>query len=122
MGVRSDMAFRLSIDICSSPSPASRAIAMRCSTVLVEAPIAMSTVSAFLKAAGVIISEGFMSRLKSSIIAAPVRFASASLAEYTIGMVPLPGSAMPKASVRQFRLFAVNMPEHDPHVGQALHS
>ena len=33
--------------------------------------------------------------------------------------VPLPGSASPSASLRQFMLLAVNMPEHDPQVGQA---
>ena len=39
-----------------------------------------------------------------------------------MGMVPLPGRAMPSASVRQLRLFAVNMPEQEPQVGQAEHS
>ena len=39
-----------------------------------------------------------------------------------MGMVPLPGSAIPSASVRQLRLFAVNMPEQEPQVGQAVHS
>ena len=34
-------------------------------------------------------------------------------------VVPLPGSARPSASVRQFIEFAVNMPEHEPQVGQA---
>jgi hypothetical protein len=34
--------------------------------------------------------------------------------------VPLPGSARPSASVRQFIELAVNMPEHDPQVGQAI--
>src|SRR3984885_12234332 len=34
-------------------------------------------------------------------------------------IVPLPGSARPRASVRQFIELAVNMPEHDPQVGQA---
>src|SRR3954467_12982010 len=37
-------------------------------------------------------------------------------------MVPLPGKARPSASVRQFIEFAVNMPEHDPQVGQAERS
>src|SRR5690606_23642386 len=36
--------------------------------------------------------------------------------------VPLPGSASPIASVRQFIELAVNMPEQDPQVGQALSS
>lgn len=35
---------------------------------------------------------------------------------------PLPGSDRPSASVRQFIEFAVNMPEHDPHVGHAFSS
>jgi hypothetical protein len=37
-------------------------------------------------------------------------------------MVPLPGRAIPSASQRQFIELAVNMPEHEPHVGQALRS
>ena len=35
---------------------------------------------------------------------------------------PLPGSASPSASVRQFIELAVNMPEHEPHVGHAERS
>ena len=35
-------------------------------------------------------------------------------------MVPLPGSAMPSASQRQFIELAVNIPEHEPQVGQAV--
>ena len=100
-------------------SPASFAIARRCSTELVEAPIAMSTVSAFLNAAAVIISEGRTPFPSSFITASPVSFASARRCEYTAGMVPFPGSAMPSASHRQFIEFAVNMPEHEPQVGQA---
>ncbi len=37
-------------------------------------------------------------------------------------VVPLPGSARPSASVRQFIELAVNMPEHEPQVGHALAS
>src|SRR5690606_26209975 len=37
-------------------------------------------------------------------------------------MVPLPGRARPSASVRQFMELAVNMPEQEPQVGQALRS
>jgi len=36
--------------------------------------------------------------------------------------VPLPGSAIPSASHRQFIELAVNMPEHEPHVGQPYSS
>jgi hypothetical protein len=35
---------------------------------------------------------------------------------------PLPGSDRPSASVRQFIELAVNMPEHEPQVGQAERS
>ena len=34
-------------------------------------------------------------------------------------MVPFPGSESPNASVRQFIELAVNIPEHEPHVGHA---
>jgi hypothetical protein len=37
-------------------------------------------------------------------------------------VVPLPGSASPIASVRQFIELAVNIPEQEPHVGQAASS
>src|SRR3954464_10277009 len=36
--------------------------------------------------------------------------------------VPWPGSARPRASVRQFMELAVNMPEHEPQVGHAERS
>ena len=36
------------------------------------------------------------------------------------GIVPLPGSAMPSTSVKQFILLAVNKPEQEPQPGQAL--
>ncbi len=34
--------------------------------------------------------------------------------------VPFPGSARPRASVRQFMELAVNIPEHEPQVGHAI--
>src|SRR5690625_5949481 len=37
-------------------------------------------------------------------------------------IVPLPGSATPNISIKQFIEFAVNIPEQEPHVGQALFS
>src|SRR4051794_40526035 len=36
--------------------------------------------------------------------------------------VPVPGSARPRASVRQFIELAVNIPEHEPQVGHAERS
>ena len=67
-------------------------------------------------------SRGRIFFSSSFITASPVRFARAMRAESTAGMVPFPGSAMPSASSRQFMEFAVNIPEHEPHEGQAAHS
>ena len=45
-----------------------------------------------------------------------------SLFLWVATMVPLPGSASPRASLRQFMELAVNSPEHDPHDGHAANS
>ena len=52
----------------------------------------------------------------------PARLARRMRAEYGAGMVPLPRSAMPIASVRQFIELAVYIPEHDPQLGHAFYS
>ena len=52
----------------------------------------------------------------------PACLASLILSEYTAGIVPLPLSPIPRASVRQFILLAVYMPEHEPHVGHVFSS
>ena len=103
-------------------SPASVAIAARCSTVLVEQPIVASRARAFSTALWVTMSRGFRSSASARITAIPLSLASRSRSEYGAGTVPLPGSARPSTSVRQFMLLAVNRPEQDPHVGQAAHS
>ena len=41
---------------------------------------------------------------------------------WVASVVPLPGSASPIASVRQFIELAVNIPEQEPQVGQAASS
>ena len=97
-------------------------MAGRWSILLVEQPSAMSTASALRKAASVKMSRGRMFLCSISITAMPACFASSIRAEYTAGMVPLPLSPMPRASVRQFMELAVYMPEQDPQVGQVLHS
>ena len=106
----------------SMGTSASRAMASRCSTEFVLQPSAMSTVSAFSKACAVMMSLGLMSIASSSITFMPAFFAKRMRAAYTAGMVPLPGSAMPSASERQFMLLAVNMPEQEPQPGQASSS
>ena len=89
---------------------------------LVEQPSAISTVSALIIASRVMMSRGLMSLLNISMTAIPACFASFILSEYTAGMVPLPRSPIPSASVRQFIEFAVYIPEQEPQVGQALFS
>jgi hypothetical protein len=102
-------------------TPASWAMAGRWSMVLVEQPRAMSMVSALWKAAFRSLCRGAeMLRSESSMICMPVFLASRSRAERVAGMVPLPRSAMPMASVRQFMELAVYMPEQEPQVGQAF--
>ena len=106
----------------SKSIPISCAIAGMCSILFVEHPSAMSTVNAFKIASFVIISLGRIFFLTSSITCIPACFASCSLAEYTAGMVPFPFSPIPRASVRQFILFAVYIPEQEPQVGHAFSS
>ena len=59
---------------------------------------------------------------QSSIICMPACFASWIRAEYTAGIVPLPFKPMPSASVRQFMVLAVYIPEQEPQVGHTLSS
>ena len=52
----------------------------------------------------------------------PACLARRRRADVTAGIVPLPGRPRPIASVRQFIELAVNIPEQEPQVGQALSS
>ena len=89
---------------------------------LVEHPRAMSTARAFRNASFVMIWRGNTLFLTSSMIFMPLSLARRRRAECTAGIVPLPGSAIPSTSERQFIELAVNMPEHEPQDGQALFS
>ena len=57
---------------------------------------------------------------RRSVLAAPRN--SCLRSAWVASTLPLPGSAKPSASVRQFIEFAVNIPEQDPQVGQAARS
>ena len=102
----------------SSESPASWAMAGRWRMVLVEQPMAMSSVRALLTALSVITSRGRRPRSTSSIIFMPVCLARRTRSAMTAGMVPFPGRAMPRASVMQFMELAVNSPAQLPQPGQ----
>ena len=102
--------------------PAAWEIAVRCSMVLVEPPKAMSSAMPFLMECSLMISSAVMFFSTSSITFMPACLAKRMRSEYTAGMVPLPGRAMPKPSERQQMELAVNMPEQLPHVGHAVFS
>lgn len=106
----------------SSSIPHSCAIAGRWSIELVEHPSAMSTASAFSKASRVMRSRGRTFSRTRSITRMPESFAKRRRADITAGIVPFPGSAIPRTSVKQFIEFAVNIPEQDPQDGQHLSS
>ena len=78
---------------------------------------------AFSKAFIVKISRGQMFFSISSMMTAPARLARINLSPvYAAGIVPLPGRAMPNASLRQFIVLAVNNPAHEPQLGHACAS
>ena len=101
---------------------ASNAAARVCRTVLVLPPMAISSANAFRIVFWFTISRGFKSFFTRSIIAFPVLRTRSNRAGSTAKMVPLPGSASPSASIRQFIEFAVNIPEQEPQVGQPFFS
>ena len=104
-------------------------MASRCSTVFVEPPMAMSRAMAFMNAGLVAMERGSTEaspcpyhRSAICTIRAAAASKRPSLLSCVATTVPLPGRAMPSASVRQFMELAVNMPEQLPHVGQAAAS
>ncbi len=119
----------LSMSAMVKGTPASRAQARRCSTVLVEPPMAMSRAMAFSKAANEAIERGSTEaspnsyqRFARPTTSRPALTKSFSRSAWVASSEPLPGSARPSASVRQFIELAVNMPEQEPQVGQAERS
>ena len=98
--------------------------------MLVEPPIAMSSAIAFSKAARVAMLRGRTVVVVLLVVplgdlddrrGRPFSY-SALRAVWVASTEPLPGSARPIASVRQFIELAVNMPEQEPQVGQAFSS
>ena len=117
---------RRSISAMSYSTPASRAMARMCSTVLVLPPMAMSRIMALSIEPAVTISRGkrpwpsprrsnwrTISRIRSAAWRkSRLRWAAVAKS------VPFRGKAIPRASQRQFMLLAVNIPEQEPQVGQ----
>ena len=61
-------------------------------------------------------------RRHSSTATRPASRNSSLRSAWVATTVPLPGSPRPSASTRQFMELAVNMPEHEPQVGQLSRS
>ena len=106
----------------SSSTPASLAMASRCSTALVEPPSAEVTAIAFSNASLVMIIRGVMPRRIMFTTASPARRASSSRRLSIAGGEAVPGSDMPIASAIELIVLAVNMPPQAPSPGQALRS
>ena len=95
-------------------------MASRWSTLLEEQPRAISQARALRRDFSLMISRALMSFSTRFMIAIPACFARRIRPLSTAGIVPFPGSAMPTASERQFMLFAVYIPEHDPQPGHTF--
>jgi len=88
-------------------TPASRAIARRCSTPFVDPPIATSVVIAFSNALRVRMSRGRRPSRSRRIAASPVRRPTSARLGSTDGTDELPGSDIPSASTHDAIVFAV---------------
>ena len=66
--------------------------------------------------------RGVTSSATAFIMYLPASLARRILSALVASAVPLPGSAMPSDSSRQFMEFAVYMPQHEPQPGQHLFS
>ena len=83
------------------------AMAERCTTPLVEPPIACSMTMALRNASLVMISDGFGPPLVISAARLPVASAMRMRSAWTAGIVAAPGSVMPIASIMQAMVLAV---------------
>ncbi|MNG00152.1 hypothetical protein D3C84_830780 [compost metagenome] len=83
-----------------------------------EPPIAISKANALSIASIVTISRGLISFSIRTINCFAQSLTNCLRSSATARIVPLPGIANPRPSAKQFMEFAVNIPEHDPQVGQ----
>ena len=91
----------------SSLRPARRASAIRCTTALVEPPIARTADTALWIESAVIRSDGFRSSQTMSTMRFPVRVAITAWRESAAGIEAAPGNVMPSASAALVMVEAV---------------
>ena len=92
-------------------------MAIRCSTELVEAPIAITAFTASKRAVRVRISWVVMPSFTMATIRLPLARASLRFSEETAGEVPIRGRVSPSTSARQLMVLAVPIMEQEPTVG-----
>mmetsp|Transcript_15904 Transcript_15904/g.41237 ORF Transcript_15904/g.41237 Transcript_15904/m.41237 type:complete len:264 (+) Transcript_15904:302-1093(+) len=96
------------------------AIASRCSTALVEPPVAMMSTIAFSNAARVMMSRGLRSIFMRLSSAAPAIRHSSRFRGSSAGMEEEYGNVMPIASMAEAMVLAVYMPPQAPAPGHEL--
>ena len=106
----------------SSSTPASRATASRCSTALVDPPVATARVTPLVMDARVRICRAVTPRRTRSTARRPQSRATPALAGSVAGTEPLPIGEMPIASKTVAMVLAVNCPPHEPAPGHAARS
>ena len=102
--------------------PRRPAIAVRCTTALVEPPSAISMRNAFSTDCVVMIVEGVIGCCVRRTATRPDASAATSRCESTAGIAAVPGNAIPKASVMQAIVLAVPMTAQVPAVTASLPS
>ncbi len=102
-----------------SGTPASRAMASKWSTALVEPPLAATPAMAFSMALRVTMARGLMPRRTASTTNWPQRKATPSLSGSTCGTAAVPIGERPISSITVAMVLAVYWPPQAPAPGQA---
>ena len=118
-GVRALIRSKSSI---ASGTPASRAIASRCSTAFVDPPVAATAAIAFSIASRVTIRRGRRSARTTSMTIAPARRAAPAFSSDIAGTPFARIGDTPSSSHAVDIVLAVNCPPHAPGPGQAASS
>ena len=116
-GTRAPISVKSSSD---NETPASRAMASKCSTALVEPPSAMTTEIEFSNALRVMMSSGLMSSRIRFMTAFPARWQSLTFCSDTASWAELFARLMPSASIADAIVFAVYIPPQAPGPGIAV--
>ncbi len=106
----------------SRATPASWAMANRCSTALVDPPVAATEAMAFSSACRVTICRGVRCACNRSMTSLPAATATSARSPAVAGTLALPMGEMPRNSAAVAMVLAVNCPPQAPAPGQAAFS